>query len=296
VLLALFVTFLWSTSWVLIKIGLEEISPLFFAGVRYAGAAVVLLTLLLHQRHRASLVKLRAADWCKLVVLGLAFYTLTQGAAFVGLKYLRPATLSLFLSFTPILVALSAVPLLHERPTLLQWGGLGLYLLGAGLYLLPQGIGIGPAVGLTAACVGLLANTGASILGRHINREQRLSPVVVTAVSMAIGSGVLLGAGVAAEGMQTLSLTSWAIVAWLALVNTAFAFTLWNITLRTLPAMESSIINNTMMVQIAILAWVFLGDALSWIEIVGILLAAAGATAVQIFRGHRAGGHRRSVC
>jgi len=32
---ALFVTFLWSSSWVLIKFGLEEIPPLTFAGLRY---------------------------------------------------------------------------------------------------------------------------------------------------------------------------------------------------------------------------------------------------------------------
>ena len=40
---------------------------------------------------------------------------------------------------------------------------------------------------------------------------------------------------------------------WLALVNSAFAFTLWNRTLRTLSATESSVINNTMLIQIAIL-------------------------------------------
>ena len=32
---ALFVTFLWSTSWVLIKLGLRDIPALTFAGLRY---------------------------------------------------------------------------------------------------------------------------------------------------------------------------------------------------------------------------------------------------------------------
>src|SRR3990170_3529980 len=45
VLQALLVTFLWSTSWVLIKIGLDDLdlAPLSFAGLRYAVAAAVLL-------------------------------------------------------------------------------------------------------------------------------------------------------------------------------------------------------------------------------------------------------------
>jgi len=45
VLQALLVTFLWSTSWVLIKVGLEDLPPLTFAGLRYGLAALVLLPL-----------------------------------------------------------------------------------------------------------------------------------------------------------------------------------------------------------------------------------------------------------
>jgi drug/metabolite transporter (DMT)-like permease len=42
VLEALFVTVLWSSSWVLIKTGLRDIPPLTFAGLRYAIAAAIL--------------------------------------------------------------------------------------------------------------------------------------------------------------------------------------------------------------------------------------------------------------
>jgi len=74
----------------------------------------------------------------------------------------------------------------------------------------------------------------------------------------------------------------WAIIAWLAVINTAFAFTLWNHTLRTLSATESSVINNTMLVQIAFLAWVFLGELLDFQKMIGMLLAALGTLLVQI--------------
>jgi len=40
---ALLVTFLWSTSWVLIKYGLDEIPALTFAGLRYTAAFLILL-------------------------------------------------------------------------------------------------------------------------------------------------------------------------------------------------------------------------------------------------------------
>jgi drug/metabolite transporter (DMT)-like permease len=74
-------------------------------------------------------------------------------------------------------------------------------------------------------------------------------------------------------------------IAWLAVVNTAFAFTLWNSTLRTLSAVESSILNSLMMPQITILAVVFLGEGLTIKEIVGLILIFAGVIVVQLKRG-----------
>ena len=46
--------------------------------------------------------------------------------------------------------------------------------------------------------------------------------------------------------------------------------------------MESSIINNTMLVQIAALAWLFLGEHLAWREVVGLSLATAGIVITQL--------------
>jgi len=49
-------------------------------------------------------------------------------------------------------------------------------------------------------------------------------------------------------------------------------------------AVESSIINNTMLIQIALLAWVFLGESLDLVEIVGLALAAVGIFLAQTYR------------
>jgi drug/metabolite transporter (DMT)-like permease len=96
-----------------------------------------------------------------------------------------------------------------------------------------------------------------------------------------VGSIALLAIGVAVQGLPPLSWRAWLIIGWLAAVNTAFAFTLWNQTLRTLPAVVSSVINNTMLIQIAVLAWLFLGERPGPRELLGLALAAVGALVVQ---------------
>lgn len=284
VLQAVFVTFLWSTSWVLIKFGLEEIPALTFAGLRYGLAFLILAPMLARPRLRATIAELSRRQWLRLIALGLVMYTITQGAQFLALDLLPAQTTSLVLSFSPILVAFLSLAFSVERPLPSQWGGVVLFLIGAGLFLYPASFPSSQLVGLIVALVGLLANAGAAVLGRVVNRDAVLPAAAVTLVSMGVGSLALVAAGVATQGLPELSLRSWLMVAWLAGVNTALAFTLWNATLQRLSALESSVINNTMLVQIAVLAWVFLGEGLGVRQVLGIVLAAAGAVVVQVAR------------
>ena len=158
----------------------------------------------------------------------------------------------------------------------------GAYAAGALVYFLPvsgcDGQGLGLALGGLTVC----ANGAAAVLGRSVNRDTRIPPLVVTGTSMGMGAIVLLGIGLAVQGLPPLSLAGWATIVWLAVVNTALAFTLWNRSLQTLSAVESSIINNTMLVQIAALAWLFLGEKLALRDVVGLILATAGILISQL--------------
>ena len=282
VLQALSVTFLWSTSVVLIKIGLKDLPALPFAGLRYTLAFACLLPFALHSRQLRPVCRLSVWTWIRLILLGLLFYSVTQGAQFLSLFYLPAATGSLLLSFSTLLVALLGMGLLGEWPTGRQWGGTILYLAGVLLYFYPLSLGGNEVIGLVVAGVGVLANALSAVLGRYINRSGELEPMTVTVISMGVGAVVLLAAGVLVQGLPHLAPVHWAIILWLAVVNSAFAYTLWNRTLRTLSAMESSIMNNTMLFQIAALAWLFLGERLTWRNVAGIILAAGGALIVQI--------------
>ena len=297
VLWALLVTFLWSTSWVLIKIGLDEIPALTFAGLRYLLAFACLLPFaLLRPDARRQLRALTPRDWHRLLALGLTLYTLTQGAQFLALWYLPAQTTSLLWSFSTVVVAVGGIALLAERPTARQWSGLALYLVGATAFLYPAALPATQVLGVAVAVVGVVANASATLIGRAVNRRAVLSPLTVTVVSMGVGAVALLVTGVAVQGVPTIGGTGWLIVGWLAVVNTAFAFTLWNLTQRTLSATESSVINSTMLIQIAVLAWVLLDESLGVKEITGLGVAALGVLLVQLRgRGSPTGGAGRRV-
>jgi len=282
ILLALLVTFLWSTSFVIIKIGLVEIPPLTFAGLRYTIAFIFLLPFAYTKKNSKLIKQLEKKDWVKLILLGFLFYVFTQGTQFLGLSLLPAVTVSLWLNFTPLIVAVMAIFLISEYPTALQWIGVILFIIGILTYFFPIGLSDSQELGLIVMTVGVLANSASAVLGRNINRESKINPVVVTIISMGIGSIILLTSGILVQGIPSISIQNVVYLLWLAVINTALAFTIWNFTLRTLSAMESSIINGTMLIQIAVLAWIFLGEEISSKELTGMLIAALGAVLVQI--------------
>jgi drug/metabolite transporter (DMT)-like permease len=234
---------------------------------------------------RATLRRLSRRDWLRLALLGLVFYTATQGLMFVGLAYLQANTLSLMLNLTSVVVAALGIFWLRELPAPLQWAGVAVSLVGVVVYFTPLSA-VEPVVGLIVGGITVIANAVSALLGREINRTGAFDALTVTLVSMGVGSITLLALGITIQGLPRIDLTGWLIVGWLAVVNSALAFTLWNHTQRTLSATQSSIINSTMLIQIAVLAWLFLGETPTLREATGLALALLGTLLVQV-RGRR---------
>lgn len=282
ILTALLVTLLWSSSWVLIKIGLKDIPAITFAGLRYTLAFLCLLPFALRRGARDQIRQMSRSNWLQLAALGVVCYSVTQGLQFIGLFYMPAMTTSLMLSFTSVIVAGLGIVFLNERPGWMQWAGTFIYLCGALIYLLPVQWSNTPLIGFIVVGICVLANAVSSLMGRAINRSKNHDPLTVTVISMGIGGIILLLLGIFTQGFPALTLTNWLLILWLAVINSALAFTLWNQALRTLTAIESSNINNTMLFQIAIIAWLFLGEPLTPRLIFGLLLAGIGTFLVQI--------------
>ncbi len=214
--------------------------------------------------------------------LALLTYPLNQGGLFIALSYLPNTSVSLLQNFSPLFIALLGWLLLKEFVNGRQYLGMAILLAGALVFFLPlQSINLS-IPGLVAAFVTLMANVFGSVLSRGVLREGKYPVLVYTGVGMAIGATVLVIISRAWEWIPRLSLQMWGILIYLALVNTAMAFVIWNTILQRLTAFEANIINNTMLVQIAILSWIFLGDAITWKMAAGMAMVMGGAVLVNL--------------
>jgi len=287
-MLALFVTVLWSSSWVLIKFGLQDVPPLVFSGLRYSAASAILLGAILgRSKHRTFLRSRNRRWWEMIVAYGIVFVAVTQGAQYVGLAFLDAITVSMLLNLTPILVLLFGSNLLREVPSRRQVALIILSVLGAMIYVYPVQYNASQVFGVLVVIVAVFANAASSIMGRSINRERDSPPIVVTGLSMTIGSVLLLTAGFAVEGVVPLTAMAVVYIVWLSVVNTALAFTLWNRAMQTLRAIDMSIINSTMMPQIALLAVWFLGEMPTLLDWAGLVVLGVCVALVQVDQARR---------
>jgi drug/metabolite transporter (DMT)-like permease len=285
---AVFVTVLWASSWVIIKFGLEEIPPITFSGFRYIIAAVILLAIVLSKKeYRTSMQAKEKKWWGTLALYGIIFVSITQGAQFVGLDRLDAISVSILLNLTPIVVLFLGALMLREIPSLRQSVFIVLVVVGAMIYFYPLDLNTSEMVGLVVVIIGVIANALSSILGRAINSKRDSPPIVITAVSMTIGAAILVVVGLVAEGVVVLSPLSILYILWLSVVNTAFAFTLWNKAMQTLRAVDSAIINSTMLPQIVILSIVFLGEMPDLVDWFGLILLALSVAAVQVLQARK---------
>lgn len=276
---ALLVNVIWASTFVLVKIGLENaLGPLTLAGLRYFGGFVLLLPLLGQSQH-AHLPR-RVSVWVRLVLIGISAYTVANGALFWGLQYIPATTGSLLLNFIPVIVLLMGIAWLKEIPTLIQVSGVVVAMLGSVLFFSP-GLSAGDPLGIAVVSIGLLGFGVFGILGREIARDQMTDTLSLTAIPLAFGGGLLLLIALPIEGLPQPLPLAWLVVGWLALVNTAFAYVVYYHSLQTLTAFEANMLTSLAPVITAALAFLFLGETLEGIQFVGMAIVLIGVILSQ---------------
>ena len=275
---AIIVAAIWASSFVFVKMGLIYMGPLTMAGLRYSLAALVLLPWLVRQR--AEIASLPRSMWFRLALMGFCAYTIANGAFNWGLRYLPTTTMSFLMSFNPLLVLGAALFWLKEYPSRRQVVGLMVALAGSAIFF-ASGLKPDATLALIIVLVGLVAFSAFGVLGREVARDRKVSTLSLTALPLAIGGVSLLFIGLPLEGLPHMTMTAWGLVVWLAVINTALAYVIYYNALRVLTALEMNVLLNITPLLTAIWAWFLLGEQLTTVEWVGMLVAVVGIGLVQ---------------
>jgi drug/metabolite transporter (DMT)-like permease len=281
---ALLLALILGSTLVVSRLALNVLGPLTLTAFRYFFAFLVLVPFM---PHRNLFGRWTSRTWLLLLLIGVSFYVVGNGALIVGLRFLSATTDALLLNLVPLLVLVAGVIWLKEMPTHLQLAGVVIGVLGGVLFFSP-GLSAGEPLGLAIVTVGLLGNAAYGLLGRALAREGRVDTLSLTAIPLALGSLLLLPCALLIEGIPPFVPQAWVLVVLLAVINTAVAYVLYNHALKVLAAFEVSVILSINPLVTALWSWVLLGERLQSLQVLAMAVVMSGVVLVQASRHHEA--------
>jgi drug/metabolite transporter (DMT)-like permease len=270
---------IWSSTWVAIKIGLEDVPPLLSAGVRFAIAGAALLALA-RALGRPLTTDVRLAS-----VLGLLPFAAAYGLIYWGEQYVPSGLAAVLFGVMPLYSAtLASVALADEPLRARLLAGIAVAIGGLSLAF-GESIALGDAKwALLAASACALAPLASAIGNVAIKRRgQRLDPIALNGWAMLGGGALLLAVSAPAEDWASAAWSAQAIgsVAYLAAIGSAVAFVTLTVLLRELPAVTVSYITLLLPFGALVFGAALYDERITLAAVGGALLVAGGLAIAQ---------------
>lgn len=256
---------IWGSTWLFIKVGLADLPPFTFAGIRFVLASLI-LTLLVIVR-RAPWPRTRR-EWGLIAVVGLLQFALNYGLVFWGEQYISSGLAAVLQSTFPVFgLVIAHFYLPQERMTGARVLGVLLGVFGVAVIFSDQ-----LTIAGNLAFWGSMALVASAFFGSYSNvlvkaYGTRIDPQVFAATQMIFGFVPLLGIGILVEGNPLrFHWTAKAVLCllYLVVVGSVLAFALYYWLVRRMDVTTTMLIALVTPVVAVILGIVVLHERLNW--------------------------------
>ncbi len=264
------IALIWGASFLLIAIGLESLHPGVITLGRVGLGAVALMALPGARR------KIDRADRRNLVVLSLLWTGIPFTLFPIAEQYINSAVTGLLNGAMPIFAALVAAVFLRDFPRGAQLAGLVTGFVGVTLISAPSlGEGSSEALGvglvlLATVCYGFAVNIAAPL-------QQRYGSIAVMAKMLALATVWTLPYGIYGLAESSFSVRSTIAVAVLGIMGTGVAFAIMASLVGSVGSTRASFITYLIPFVSLALGVAFLGDEVSPVAVIGVVLVVGGA-------------------
>ncbi len=269
----------WGTTYIVTTHLLPDGHPLFAALMRTLPPG--LIALLLARRLP------RGAWWGRSLILGAlnmgAFFPLL----FLAAQRLPGGVAATLGAAQPLIVALLAVAILHERLSAWRvlWGAVGMA--GVALVVLGPDAGLDP-IGIAAGLGGAASMGAGVVLTKRWGRPEGVSALSLAGWQLTAAGVVLLLPALLIDGVPSgIDGAAVAGYLWLGLVGALLSYTLFFAGIRRLPITATALLGLLSPLVAALLGAAIAGEALVPIQLVGFALALAAMLAGQLVPGPR---------
>jgi drug/metabolite transporter (DMT)-like permease len=280
---------IWGSTWLFIKLGLEDLPPITFAGIRFVISCAILVVLI---RARNIALPSKSRDWLLLLITGVMSFTLNYGLVFWGEQYISSGLAALLQSTLPAFgLVFAHLHLPGERMTWAKSVGVILGVFGVAVVFSNQlAIAGGKAL---AGCIALVLSALFAAYSNVLVKAhgKNLEPAILAAGQMFFGLIPLMVVGLLLEGNPlAFRWTPMAVVSmlYLAVVGSVIAFLLYYWLVHNMDVTKSMLIALVTPVVAVVLGMVVLGEELTWRTILGGLMIMAGIGLIVVRKATRA--------
>lgn len=273
----------WAFAFPLIKIGLEELSPVNLTIMRLLVACIVFLILLPTIPNKFS--KLHKKDILPIFLLGFTGIIIYHLGLNYGEQYISASAASLIIATIPIFVVVLAVIFLKEKITLKIVLGIILSLLGVVIISIVGKPDIPMEIkyvsGAFAVLIGALVGAGYTVAGKKM--LSRYSALSLTVYAFLFGSLGLIPfiSNSLFEEVAAMSVTGWSVVIFLGIFSTVISYVLWYVALEIKSASKISVYLYFIPVLSTIISYILFQDKITWLFIFGGALVILGLYVVN---------------
>lgn len=286
---------IWGSTWLAIKIGLEDLPPFLAAGVRFAIAAAILL--LLARFSKVPFPRSRRAH-LGLLGLGLTSFWLSYGLVYWAEQYLTSGLTAVLFATLPLFTLLLAHLVIEaERLTPRRAVGVALGFLGVVL-IYQEDLRLTDPRAPTAAVILLLGPLASAAGAVAIKRwAGHVHPYHLTILPMAYGGAGLLLTSLLTEDAAAAEWSAVAIasVGYLAVFGSVIAFVIYYTLLRQVAVTTLNLLSYVFPVVAVVLGYLILGETLQPLALVGGATILAGIALATWRRRKVAGASRPPV-
>jgi len=273
----------WSSTWLVIKIGLRDLPPISYAGIRFVIAVIVLLAVSVG---RVRLLPQRRSDYVLLAFTGVLMFAVNYGLLFWGELHVSSGLAAVLQATIPIFGMVFAHLMLPDEPMRLQKLTGSLLALGGVAIICARLLGFNGVMAFWGGLGIVFGAAGAAFSNVLLKaRVLQVAPAMIAAWQMIFGTAPLLVTGFIVEGnpfrFHWTALSIFCLL-YLAVIGSALAFVLlyWLLPRMTVTRLQTiSLITPPGAVA---LGWAVGGEKFSLWSLVGACFVLAGVW--MIFR------------
>lgn len=267
---------IWGSTWLAIRIGLDDLTPFISSGVRFIAASVIIRLIMQYKNIKLQTDKTSVILY---LILGVFSYVLPFGLVYWGQQYIASGLASIIFGVYPFFIALFSFFLLpDERINLSQIVAIVLGFSGI-VVIFSDNLSIGMNfnfLAMSAVFMSGVLQAGIAVLIKKYGSN--LNPLSMNYIPMLIAGIVLSVLGYSFEDKTKLNFSFQAVssIVFLAVFGSVIAFSTYYWLFKKTSIVLMALIGFITPVVSVIIGYIFLGEKLTQRHLAGSILVLCG--------------------